>query len=103
MSAARYLKIESEVVSTKNITVSKQFKASPNPFQNETLITWNNATNATYQAQLVNFTGQVVRRYQNVKGESLLIEKRGLISGIYFLNLVDEAGNYGTKKLLVQE
>lgn len=103
LGATRYLRVESEVVSTQNISVSYQFSVTPNPFQNETLITWNNTTNATYQAQLFNVTGQMVRRYQNVQGGSLRVEKKDLLAGIYFLNLVDDAGNFGTLKLMVQE
>ncbi len=103
MNSTRYLRIASEVVSTQNITISNQFKVTPNPFRSETLITWNNTSNAIFQAQLINLTGQVVRRYQNIRGEFLLIEKEGLLPGIYFLNMVDEAGNFGTVKLLLQE
>ena len=103
MNATRYLRIESEVVAVKDLVVSSNFRVIPNPFKNEALISWNNAANATYQAQLLNATGQVVRSYQNVQGESLLIEKRKLLPGLYFFNMIDEAGNVGTLKLLIQE
>jgi len=102
MSATRYLSIESEVVSTRELAVSNNFSVTPNPFRSEALVSWNNPKNATYQAQLFNLTGQVVRRYQNVQGESLRIEKRELLPGLYFLQMIDEAGNAGTVKLLVQ-
>jgi sugar lactone lactonase YvrE len=102
MSATRYLSIESEVVSTREMAVSNNFSVTPNPFRSEALVSWNNPKNATYQAQLFNLTGQVVRRYQNVQGESLRIEKRELLPGLYFLQMIDEAGNAGTVKLLVQ-
>jgi len=102
LGGTRYLR-ESTTVSTQNVTLSNNFKVAPNPFQNETLVTWNNLDNATFQAQLLNVTGQVVRNYSNVTGEFLRIEKRDLVPGIYFLNMMDEAGNFGTVKLLLQE
>ena len=101
--ATRYLRIESEVVATKNLAVSNNFSAIPNPFRNETLITWRNTSNATFQAQLLNAAGQVVRRYPSVNGESLRIERGNLLPGLYFLNIIDGAGNLGAMKLLLLE
>lgn len=98
LGGTRYLR-EEVMVSTNNVTLSNNFKVAPNPFQNQTLITWNNTQNRIYQAQLFNATGQVVRTYQNIMGESLLIEKKGLLPGIYFLSFVDDTGNLGILKL----
>lgn len=103
MDSTRYLRQESEIVSTRDLTVTHNLKVVPNPFRNQTFVTWNNSENETFQAQLLNVTGQVVRRFQNLRGESLLIEKEGLLPGLYFLNMVDEAGNFGTVKLLLLE
>ncbi len=102
LGGTRYLKLET-TVSTRDFTVTNSFRVAPNPFQNQALVTWNNIDNATFQAQLLNVTGQVVRRYPKVTGESLLIEKGDLVPGIYFLNMIDGAGNSGTLKLLLQE
>ncbi len=102
LGGTRYLRKET-TVSTKNLAITNNFKVVPNPFQNQTLVTWNNTDHTTFQGQLLNVTGQVVRSYSNIKGESLLIEKEDLLPGIYFLNLIDEAGNLGTVKLLLQE
>jgi len=94
---------EETTVSTKNLTVTNNVKVAPNPFQDQALVTWNNLDKTTFQVQLLNVTGQVVRSYPNVTGESLRIEKRDLVPGIYFLNIIDAAGNFGTLKLLLQE
>lgn len=101
--ATRYLRIESEVVATNDLVIAKDFKAIPNPFRNETRITWSNTSNATFQAQLLNVAGQVVRTYPNVNGESLMVERGSLLPGFYFLNMIDEAGNSGAIKLLLLE
>ncbi len=102
LGSTRYLKKET-AVSTKDLTLTRKFKVVPNPFRNQTFVTWDNIENETYQAQLLNVTGQVVRRYSNVRGESLVVEKGNLLPGIYFLNVIDGAGNFGTVKLLLLE
>ncbi len=94
---------EAGPVSTKDLTVSNNLRVVPNPFQDQALVNWNNIYHATFQAQLLNVTGQVVRKYPKVTGESLLIEKGDLVPGIYFLNMIDGLGNFGTVKLLLQE
>lgn len=101
LGATRYLRVESEVVATNDVVVDHNFSAIPNPFRNETLITWQNTSNATFQAQLLNASGQVVRRYPNVNGESLRVERGNLLPGLYLLNLIDGAGNLGAIKLLM--
>lgn len=88
-------------ISTVDLVEENQFRVAPNPFNDQTLVTWNNASNARYQVNLLNVTGQVVKSYQNVAGESLVITRENLVSGLYFLNFRDEKGNMGTMKLLI--
>lgn len=102
MGSTRYLR-KGGTVSAQDLILANDFKVMPNPFQSQTLVTWNNKGNETFQATLLNLTGQIVRGYQNLKGESLLVEKGDLIPGIYFLRITDRVGNLGTVKLLVLE
>lgn len=95
--------IEGGPLSTENLVATKNIRIVPNPFQYQTLVTWDNQENEPFQAKLLNVTGQVIRRYSNLKGESLRVEKEGLFPGIYFLNMIDQAGNSGTVKLLLLE
>ena len=88
-------------ISTIDLVEENQFRVAPNPFNDQTLVTWKNATNEMYQVSLLNVTGQVVKTYQNVQGESLVITRDALIGGMYFLNFRDEKGNMGTMKLLI--
>jgi len=96
--------IGQEIISTSTIDLvqENQFTIAPNPFNSQTLVTWENANNETFQVSLLNVTGQVVRTYQNVGGESLRIAKDELVDGMYFLNFRDEKGNMGTMKLLIK-
>jgi len=87
--------------STLDLVVSNELKVAPNPFQNQTLVTWNNAENSTYQVTILNVTGKVMKSYNQVSGESLIVAKDDLVSGMYFLNFQDEVGNMGTLKLMI--
>jgi len=88
--------------STLDLVQENQFTIAPNPFNSQTLVTWKNTDNETFQVSLLNVTGQVMRTYQNVQGESLRIAKDDLQDGMYFLNFRDEKGNMGTMKLLIK-
>ncbi|MEL7119599.1 MAG: T9SS type A sorting domain-containing protein [Bacteroidota bacterium] len=102
-NSTRYLRTESGTVSTRDLTVTNNFRVAPNPFRNQTIVTWNNEKNEIFHAQLFNVTGQVVRSYPHIYGSSLLVKKEDLLEGMYFLNIIDGAGNFGTLKLLIQE
>ena len=56
-----------------------------------------------FVSTLIPSMGQVVRRNPGERGESLRVEGEGLSAGIYFLNITNDAGNFGTVKLLLQE
>ena len=103
LGGTRYLRKDAGTVATKDLVVTNNFRVVPNPFQNRAFVTWDNDKNETFQAQLFNATGQVVRKYPTVNGKSLLVEKGELLPGIYFLSMIDSAGNLGTMKLLLQE
>ena len=89
-------------ISTVDLITENQFRVAPNPFNNQTLVTWENTSKSTYQVNLLNVTGQVVKAYRNVEGESLVITRDDLAGGMYFLNFRDEKGNMGTMKLLIK-
>ncbi len=100
--STRYL-VAGGATALQDFAATKRFTVAPNPFQYQTLVTWNSHESETFQAQLSNVNGQVIRRYPKVHGGSLLVEKENLLPGIYFLKLLDEAGNLGTVKLLLLE
>ncbi len=102
LGLTQYLIEETGTVSIKDLIETNNVKVAPNPFQHQTLVSWNNEENKTFKAQLFNLTGQEVRRYSKVRGESLLVKKENLLPGVYFLKIVDETGNLGTVKLLLQ-
>ena len=99
----RYLVSASTVTSIQELTASREFAVAPNPFYDQARVTWPNPDNESFRVQLLDLTGQVLRIYPTVQGESLLVEKEDLAPGIYFLRFTHEAGNVETVKLLLRE
>ncbi|MEM7659873.1 MAG: T9SS type A sorting domain-containing protein [Bacteroidota bacterium] len=99
----RYLVEESTITSLQEVAAIPMVTVAPNPFRDQTVVSWKNQNHEPFQAQLVNLTGKVVRNYPRVTGESLLIEKGSLSPGIYFLRLFSHAGKVESVKLLLQE
>jgi len=98
----RYLLAEG-TTSVEKLTQTQQVNVAPNPFRDQTLVTWHNPTHEIYQAQLLSLTGQVVRRYPDLRGESLLMKREGLAPGLYFLRLTSKVGQVKNVKLLIRE
>ncbi len=61
---------ETGILSNRNLNIAADFKISPNPFRDQTTITWDVTDHSVFQAQLLNTTGQVVQKYQNLRGGS---------------------------------
>ena len=73
----------------------------PNPMTQTARITFENPTNARHDVRIVNMAGRVVRSYQSVRGNELMIERGVLVSGLYFVTFTNEAGQSGSLKLMV--
>jgi len=101
--STRYLVEETGNVAIEDFGTTHHVTAAPNPFQHQTLITWENPNNEIYKAQLINMNGQVMRSYSHVQGESLLVKKENLSPGVHFLQFINDAGSMNTTKLLLLE
>jgi hypothetical protein len=77
------------------------FSVFPNPFSTQAVISFTNQANEAYQVQLLNTSGQVVRRYDNVRGSELTVEKGTLTAGLYLASFVNEAGQRSATRLLI--
>lgn len=72
----------------------------PNPFSKETTF---QSENAFQNATLViyNSSGQIVREIKNISGQTVVISRDKLASGLYFYHLVDENNSIHSDKLLI--
>lgn len=73
----------------------------PNPFSyTATLQTENPFHNATLT--VYNYCGQVVKQIKNISGQTIVLSREGLISGLYFLRLTEENKIY-TDKIIITD
>ena len=88
------------VSDTKDRQINIPMTVAPNPFSNRTVVTFHNGI-VDGKLKLSALTGQVIRTYQ-VNGTQVIIEKNDLTPGIYFINVVTEAGTSVAEKLIVE-
>ncbi|HNI43895.1 MAG TPA: T9SS type A sorting domain-containing protein [Chitinophagales bacterium] len=78
------------------------FSVSPNPFTNQTIIRFDNTTNTQHSLSIVNVFGQEVRRYNQLNGTSVVINRGTLASGMYYAILTNSKGERGIQKLVIE-
>ena len=74
----------------------------PNPMTSATTIQFTTQSGAAHDVIISNLHGQVVRQYNNVRDNSLTIEREGMAAGMYFVTFRNEQGQTGTVRLMVQ-
>jgi len=89
-------------VATFDLAEELQFNLSPNPMTDETLVQFSNPENKAFQVILRSVEGREMRRYKDVRGEQLRIDKMDLQAGYYLLQFISPDGRVGTAKLAVQ-
>lgn len=77
----------------------KKIIISPNPFSNKTIIQFNNPNNSRYSMKITDFSGKTVRKVNDIKGNKLEINRKGLPAGIYNLELQGEQ-NFSTTLII---
>ncbi len=80
----------------------KSFSIVPNPMTEVAEIRFSNKDQANFNMTIVNLTGQVVMRRDNVRGNSIEINRNDLGNGIYFITLWNESGERATRKLIIE-
>lgn len=80
--------------------LNNEFTIYPNPFKDIVKITTKN-TLQNAQIKLFNSIGQLVYEQQNINEQTVVIERKNLTSGIYYLQLI-EGDNTNTQKLIIE-
>ena len=75
-------------------------RLSPNPFNQNTILSFSNPNKQPCQLSLVNVEGKVIRTYQEVRTEEILIQRTGLASGVYFYQLSGDGFIYSGKMIV---
>lgn len=76
--------------------------ANPNPFTNNTVLSFQNTKRQNLTLTIYNITGQVVIKTSNITESQTKIERGNLKSGFYFFRLMDEKRLITTGKLIIE-
>lgn len=78
------------------------FNVYPNPFTNTTTLDIVRSDRKAYNLRIVSITGQVVFEQKNLRTNRVEIDRNGMESGMYFIQLENESGLKATRKVVVQ-
>lgn len=90
------------VSSTVDQALVHSLAVTPNPFSEKAVISFSNPNNQVYDITVTGLTGQVVRRFQNVSGNAVELERGNLLAGMYFVTFQAENGKIATTKVVVR-
>ena len=88
--------------STVDVALVNSLTVTPNPFSESTVISFTNSNNQVYDITVSSLTGQVVRQFQNVSGNSVELERGNMTAGMYFVTFQSETGKIATTKVVVR-
>lgn len=91
-----------DLTNTIDRELENSLVAIPNPFDNQTVVSFSNPNNSTYDVTLFNLTGKQIRTFNQVSGTRLEIARDEMPSGMYFLNFRNVEGKIATLKLVVK-
>lgn len=94
--------IEPFTVSIHNIDITLNFKISPNPFNNETLLK-TDKTLKNASLTISNSIGQQVKRTDNISGQSIIIDRGNLPSGLYIVQLTQDSKILMIDKIIITD
>ena len=85
-----YYNISVNASATNQLTdIDDDVKINPNPFKNYSLLTFSNPSGDKTLITITDLKGRLLRKYNNVTGEQLQIEKGELSSGTYIVTLIN--------------
>lgn len=93
---------EPETVSTVERNLSQNFSFFPNPARNEVRIVWDEQPKGEIYVELMNISGQVVKREKmkaGIKEYTLMLSP--FSGGLYFVRIHHEDGATSTQKLII--
>ncbi|MEZ4977710.1 MAG: lysyl oxidase family protein [Chitinophagales bacterium] len=89
-----YITVDASVA-IRDLNNTLQLEVLPNPFNDFTIIRFDNANKSNYSLKIINAVGQVVREYSQIKTGELVVEKGNLSNGIYTFILEGEYEQIG--------
>ncbi|MEI6764605.1 MAG: T9SS type A sorting domain-containing protein [Bacteroidota bacterium] len=75
---------------------------SPNPFNENTFLTFSNPDNDLLTLRIYDTDGRLVQQFEKISGESYKVESKNLTEGIYFFMLFSNQKLFGTGRLIAE-
>ena len=85
-----------------NLASADSWDIYPNPFSNQTTVLLNVFLDNT-SITLSNYLGQNVREIKNINGQTIILFREDLPSGLYFIQLKQDSKILATKKLIISD
>jgi len=97
-----YLQCYNSVVTLKEESIKQSCTIFPNPFSEQTSI---NTSRVLKNACLTiyNVFGQQIKQVPNISGQTIHLQRNGLTSGVYFIQLTQEGKTIASNKLIVTD
>jgi hypothetical protein len=74
----------------------------PNPFQNSTIIEFDNINRQPYSLEIYDINGKLIKEYRNVRSGRIEISRNDLYTGIYIYKLKNKNSVTGTGKMIIK-
>ncbi|MDG0974019.1 MAG: T9SS type A sorting domain-containing protein [Crocinitomicaceae bacterium] len=87
-------------LSLTEVNHSKDNLFSPNPFSEQTILLFN-APMKNARLTIYSSNGQMVRQIENIYGEKVILNREHLLSGIYFVSLIEDNRLIISGKLMI--
>lgn len=78
------------------------FTIYPNPMKESALLTFKNPKNELHQLSIYNIHGKLIKSISGIRSSEVIIEKNGLTTGLYFLQLSTNEKITATGKLMIE-
>ncbi|MDX1908295.1 MAG: T9SS type A sorting domain-containing protein [Bacteroidia bacterium] len=85
-----------------DLSATRPVRVYPNPMTNESVFEFSNEARSSYTFRMTTINGQVVREVRDFTGDAIAIERGTLASGLYFLSLINEAGEVYNTKMTIE-
>jgi len=88
------------VSNTTEISTAQNFRITPNPFTNQTIIQFDNINNTIHQLMITDITGKLIKSINNIRDNQVTISRDAMPAGVYFATLSNEKGELVTQKII---
>ena len=87
-------------LSLTEVNQSEDYLFSPNPFSEQTILLFN-APVKNARLTIYSSNGQMVRQIENIYGEKAILNREHLLSGLYFVSLIEDNRLIISGKLMI--